>query len=130
MLRSNFFFAGSICYPTCFLALDMDLHDPVVLPNGTTAESLKHWILPTKVQVRARASSYIRFFVPMHSICVWFSFFLHTWTWTCTFTCLLNDILIFKIVLNNRNCSKFKCTHYKQDKSPPRDMLPTLQSHK
>ncbi|KAM6918678.1 pappalysin-2 [Xenentodon cancila] len=41
---------GSVCYPTCIVALGMDLHDPVVLPNGTTAETLKHWVLPTKVQ--------------------------------------------------------------------------------
>uniref|UniRef100_A0A4W6BSM2 Pappalysin 2 n=1 Tax=Lates calcarifer TaxID=8187 RepID=A0A4W6BSM2_LATCA len=40
----------AVCYPTCIVALDMDLRDPVVLPNGTTADSLKHWILPTKVQ--------------------------------------------------------------------------------
>ncbi|KAM8728606.1 pappalysin-2 [Acanthopagrus schlegelii] len=41
---------GSICYPTCIVALDMDLRDPVVLPNGTLADSLKHWMLPTKVE--------------------------------------------------------------------------------
>nr|XP_020469038.1 pappalysin-2 isoform X1 [Monopterus albus] len=41
---------GAICYPTCIMALDMDLHDPVILPNGTTTDSLKHWMLPTKVQ--------------------------------------------------------------------------------
>uniref|UniRef100_A0A665UIJ8 Pappalysin 2 n=1 Tax=Echeneis naucrates TaxID=173247 RepID=A0A665UIJ8_ECHNA len=41
---------GGVCYPTCIVALDMDLRDPVVLPNGTTAHSLKHWMLPTKVQ--------------------------------------------------------------------------------
>eukprot|EP00064_Thunnus_orientalis_P002454 superscaffoldBa00000181_g2461 len=41
---------GAVCYPTCIVALDMDLRDPVVLPNGTTADSLKHWMLPTKVQ--------------------------------------------------------------------------------
>lgn len=48
-----FFFlpAGSVCYPACVVALDMDLRDPVVLPNGTSADSLKHWMLPTKVQV-------------------------------------------------------------------------------
>lgn len=46
------FLAGAVCYPTCIVALDMDLRDPVVLPNGTTADSLKHWMLPTKVQVR------------------------------------------------------------------------------
>uniref|UniRef100_A0A3Q1GST4 Pappalysin 2 n=1 Tax=Acanthochromis polyacanthus TaxID=80966 RepID=A0A3Q1GST4_9TELE len=41
---------GAQCYPTCIVTLDMDLHDPVVLPNGTTAGSLKHWMLPTKVE--------------------------------------------------------------------------------
>ncbi|XP_030016505.1 pappalysin-2-like [Sphaeramia orbicularis] len=41
---------GAVCFPTCIVSLDMDLRDPVVLPNGTTAESLNHWILPTKVQ--------------------------------------------------------------------------------
>ncbi|XP_069565911.1 pappalysin-2 [Brachyistius frenatus] len=41
---------GAACYPTCIVSLDMDLHDPVVLPNGTTADSLKHWTLPIKVQ--------------------------------------------------------------------------------
>uniref|UniRef100_A0A672GNP6 Pappalysin 2 n=1 Tax=Salarias fasciatus TaxID=181472 RepID=A0A672GNP6_SALFA len=41
---------GAVCFPACIVALDMDLHDPVVLPNGTTADSLKHWMLPTKVQ--------------------------------------------------------------------------------
>lgn len=48
-------FAGSECYPTCFMPLDVDLHDPVLLPNGTAVDSLKHWMLPVKVQVRARA---------------------------------------------------------------------------
>ncbi|KAF3698917.1 Pappalysin-2 [Channa argus] len=41
---------GAVCYPTCIVALDMDLRDPVVLPSGTTADSLKHWMVPTKVQ--------------------------------------------------------------------------------
>lgn len=30
----------------------MDLRDPAVLPNATTVDSLKHWMLPTEVQVR------------------------------------------------------------------------------
>lgn len=47
-----FFLAGAVCYPTCIVALDMDLRDPVVLPNDNTVESLKHWMLPTTVQVR------------------------------------------------------------------------------
>ncbi|KAI4809988.1 hypothetical protein KUCAC02_018838, partial [Chaenocephalus aceratus] len=42
---------GAVCYPTCIVALDMDLRDPVVLPNDNTVESLKHWMLPTTVQV-------------------------------------------------------------------------------
>ncbi|TMS09610.1 Pappalysin-2 [Larimichthys crocea] len=37
---------GAVCYPTCIV----DLLDPVVLPNGTTVDSLKHWMLPTEVQ--------------------------------------------------------------------------------
>ncbi|KAI9542015.1 hypothetical protein NQZ68_025149, partial [Dissostichus eleginoides] len=41
---------GAVCYPTCIVALDMDLRDPVVLPNDNTVESLKHWMLPTTVQ--------------------------------------------------------------------------------
>ncbi|XP_023117394.2 pappalysin-2 [Amphiprion ocellaris] len=41
---------GAQCYPTCIVTLDMDLRDPVVLPNSTTADSLKHWMLPTKVE--------------------------------------------------------------------------------
>ncbi|XP_049603461.1 pappalysin-2 [Syngnathus scovelli] len=41
---------GAVCYPTCVLTPDMDLHDPVVLPNGSTVSSLKHWILPIKLQ--------------------------------------------------------------------------------
>lgn len=55
------FLAGAVCYPTCIVALDMDLRDPVVLPNGTTADSLKHWMLPTKVQVRYLMSQVIEF---------------------------------------------------------------------
>ncbi|XP_054625059.1 pappalysin-2 isoform X2 [Dunckerocampus dactyliophorus] len=41
---------GAVCYPTCLLTPDMPLHDPVILPNGTTVGSLKHWMLPMKVQ--------------------------------------------------------------------------------
>ncbi|KAG7524210.1 pappalysin-2 [Solea senegalensis] len=41
---------GAVCYPTCIVALDMDLRDPVALPNGTTSDSVKHWMLPTQVQ--------------------------------------------------------------------------------
>ncbi|KAF3858509.1 hypothetical protein F7725_011710 [Dissostichus mawsoni] len=41
---------GAVCYPTCIVALDMDLRDPVVLPNDNTVESIKHWMLPTTVQ--------------------------------------------------------------------------------
>ncbi|CAB1326199.1 unnamed protein product, partial [Coregonus sp. 'balchen'] len=36
------FSVGAVCYPTCSVAL----HDPVVLANGTTADSIKHWMLP------------------------------------------------------------------------------------
>lgn len=49
--------AGAVCYPTCIVALDVDLRDPVVLPSGTTVDSLKHWMVPTKVQVRGEESS-------------------------------------------------------------------------
>lgn len=48
----DFFIAGAVCYPTCIVALDMDLRDPVVLPNGTTADSVRHWMLPTGVEVK------------------------------------------------------------------------------
>ncbi|CAJ1071461.1 pappalysin-2 [Xyrichtys novacula] len=41
---------GAVCHPTCIVTLDMDLRDPVVLPNSTTADSLKHWMLPLKVE--------------------------------------------------------------------------------
>ncbi|XP_005937051.1 pappalysin-2 [Haplochromis burtoni] len=41
---------GAECYPICIMAVDLDLHDPVVLPNGTTVKSLKHWMVPKKVQ--------------------------------------------------------------------------------
>lgn len=33
----------------------MDLREPVVLPNGTTADALQHWMLPRKVLVRTFA---------------------------------------------------------------------------
>lgn len=32
--------------------MDIDLRDPVVLPNGTSADAVKHWMLPSKVSVR------------------------------------------------------------------------------
>uniref|UniRef100_A0A8C9ZJF3 Pappalysin 2 n=1 Tax=Sander lucioperca TaxID=283035 RepID=A0A8C9ZJF3_SANLU len=34
----------------CNPSFNMDLRDPVVLPSGTTVDSLKHWMLPTKIQ--------------------------------------------------------------------------------
>ncbi|XP_072544343.1 pappalysin-2 [Salminus brasiliensis] len=37
---------GAVCYPTCIVALS----DPVVLANNSTADTLKHWVLPTRVQ--------------------------------------------------------------------------------
>lgn len=43
---------GALCHPACVDALDMDLHDAVVLPSGSSADSLQHWMLPTRVQVR------------------------------------------------------------------------------
>lgn len=39
---------GALCYPTCIVALS----DPVVLANGSTADTVEHWMLPSKVQVR------------------------------------------------------------------------------
>ncbi|XP_077581231.1 pappalysin-2 [Stigmatopora nigra] len=41
---------GAVCFPTCILTPDMDLHDPVVLPNASRVDSIKHWMLPIKVQ--------------------------------------------------------------------------------
>lgn len=40
--------AGAVCYPVCVVPLS----DPVVLPNNSTADTLKHWVLPTRVQVK------------------------------------------------------------------------------
>uniref|UniRef100_A0A8C7I9L0 Pappalysin 2 n=1 Tax=Oncorhynchus kisutch TaxID=8019 RepID=A0A8C7I9L0_ONCKI len=40
------FNVGAVCYPTCSAAL----HDPVVLASGTTADNVKHWMLPGRVQ--------------------------------------------------------------------------------
>lgn len=40
--------AGAVCYPTCIVALS----DPVVLANGSSADTVEHWMLPSKVQVR------------------------------------------------------------------------------
>ncbi|XP_063074989.1 pappalysin-2 isoform X2 [Engraulis encrasicolus] len=37
---------GAVCYPTCIVALS----DPVVLTNGTTADTVKHWMRPSKVE--------------------------------------------------------------------------------
>ncbi|KAG5285551.1 hypothetical protein AALO_G00004680 [Alosa alosa] len=37
---------GAVCYPTCIVALS----DPVVLTNGTTADTVKHWMLPSKAE--------------------------------------------------------------------------------
>ncbi|XP_051556019.1 pappalysin-2-like [Myxocyprinus asiaticus] len=40
------FDVGAVCYPTCIVALS----DPVVLANGTTSDTVEHWMLPSKVQ--------------------------------------------------------------------------------
>ncbi|XP_064197731.1 pappalysin-2 [Anguilla rostrata] len=37
---------GAVCYPTCIVALS----DPVVLANDVTADTVKHWMLPRKVE--------------------------------------------------------------------------------
>ncbi|KAF7222859.1 pappalysin 2 [Nothobranchius furzeri] len=41
---------GDVCYPTCAVVVNVDLHDPVVLPSGVTVDALKHWMLPNAVQ--------------------------------------------------------------------------------
>uniref|UniRef100_A0A672KPR9 Pappalysin 2 n=1 Tax=Sinocyclocheilus grahami TaxID=75366 RepID=A0A672KPR9_SINGR len=40
------FDVGAVCYPTCIVALS----DPVVLTNGSSADTVEHWMLPSKVQ--------------------------------------------------------------------------------
>uniref|UniRef100_A0A672PEY5 Pappalysin 2 n=1 Tax=Sinocyclocheilus grahami TaxID=75366 RepID=A0A672PEY5_SINGR len=40
------FDVGAVCYPTCIVALS----DPVVLSNGSSADTVEHWMLPSKVQ--------------------------------------------------------------------------------
>ncbi|XP_076828238.1 pappalysin-2 [Brachyhypopomus gauderio] len=40
------FGVGAVCYPACLVPLS----DPVVLASNSTADSLKHWLLPTRVQ--------------------------------------------------------------------------------
>ncbi|TNM97688.1 hypothetical protein fugu_013934 [Takifugu bimaculatus] len=61
---------GSLCYPTCIVNLDMDLRDPAVLPNGTTANSLKHWMLPSKV-VSIVCTGMMKWFPdPQHIHCI------------------------------------------------------------
>ncbi|KAI5103983.1 pappalysin-2 isoform X1, partial [Silurus meridionalis] len=37
---------GAVCYPVCVVPLS----DPVVLPSNFTADTVKHWILPSRVQ--------------------------------------------------------------------------------
>ncbi|KAG9273614.1 pappalysin-2 [Astyanax mexicanus] len=37
---------GAVCYPTCIVALS----DPVVLAENSTADTLKHWVVPTRVE--------------------------------------------------------------------------------
>lgn len=51
---------GAACYPSCVVALDMDLHDPVALANGMTSDTLRHWMLPVKVQVGTHVESFSR----------------------------------------------------------------------
>lgn len=46
----------------------MDLCDPVVLPNGATVDSLQHWMLPTKVQVRLGGEDTAVWFVSGDSV--------------------------------------------------------------
>ncbi|XP_026061597.1 pappalysin-2 isoform X1 [Carassius auratus] len=40
------FDVGAVCYPTCIVALS----DPVVLANGSSTDTVEHWMLPSKVQ--------------------------------------------------------------------------------
>ncbi|XP_028834109.1 pappalysin-2 isoform X2 [Denticeps clupeoides] len=40
------FQVGAACYPSCIVALS----DPVMLANDTTADTVMHWMLPSKVQ--------------------------------------------------------------------------------
>ncbi|XP_009296921.1 pappalysin-2 isoform X2 [Danio rerio] len=40
------FDVGAACYPTCIVPLS----DPVVLANGSSADTVEHWMVPTKVQ--------------------------------------------------------------------------------
>ncbi|GAA6093382.1 pappalysin-2 isoform X1 [Tachysurus ichikawai] len=37
---------GAVCYPVCVVPLN----DPVVLPNNSSADTIKHWVLPTRVE--------------------------------------------------------------------------------
>ncbi|TRY60671.1 hypothetical protein DNTS_004265 [Danionella cerebrum] len=37
---------GAACYPACIVALS----DPVLLANGSSSETLEHWVVPSKVQ--------------------------------------------------------------------------------
>ncbi|KAK3567564.1 hypothetical protein QTP86_020030, partial [Hemibagrus guttatus] len=37
---------GAVCYPVCVVPLS----DPAVLPSNSTADTLKHWVLPTRVE--------------------------------------------------------------------------------
>uniref|UniRef100_A0A8C2IS31 Pappalysin 2 n=1 Tax=Cyprinus carpio TaxID=7962 RepID=A0A8C2IS31_CYPCA len=40
------FDVGAVCYPTCIVALS----DPVVLANGSSADTVEHWMRPSKVE--------------------------------------------------------------------------------
>ncbi|XP_060729395.1 pappalysin-2 [Tachysurus vachellii] len=37
---------GAVCFPVCVVPLS----DPVVLPNNSSADTIKHWVLPTRVE--------------------------------------------------------------------------------
>lgn len=52
--------AGAACFPVCVVPLS----DPVLLPNNSTADTIKHWVLPTRVQVKKLLSvSYFLLFI-------------------------------------------------------------------
>ncbi|XP_020791700.2 pappalysin-2 [Boleophthalmus pectinirostris] len=56
---------GAVCLPVC-----TDLCDPVVLPNGTTADSLQHWMMPTQLQSIVCTGMMKWFPDPQHIHCI------------------------------------------------------------
>uniref|UniRef100_A0A3B3ZES9 Sushi domain-containing protein n=1 Tax=Periophthalmus magnuspinnatus TaxID=409849 RepID=A0A3B3ZES9_9GOBI len=56
---------GAVCLAAC-----TDLCDPVVLPNGTTADSLQHWVMPTQLQSIVCTGMMKWFPDPQHIHCI------------------------------------------------------------